>query len=61
MVSKLVTYLREAQEELKKVVWPTRKQTIQYTILVVVVSVAIATFMGGADALLNLFIETFLV
>ena len=35
--------------ELRKVTWPTREQTINLTIVVVVVCVAIALFLGGLD------------
>lgn len=42
-------YFRESRIELKKVTWPSREQTVQLTIVVVVVCVAIALFLGGID------------
>jgi preprotein translocase subunit SecE len=45
----VVNYFREAKIELEKVVWPTRKETIQYTVLVIAVSVGLAAFLAGVD------------
>jgi preprotein translocase subunit SecE len=42
-------YLIEAKIELKKVAWPTRQETINYTLIVVGVSLGIALFLGAAD------------
>lgn len=42
-------YLRESRIELKKVTWPSREQTINLTVVVVVVCVVIALFLGGID------------
>lgn len=57
---KIITYLRGVKTELKYVNWPTRSQTINYTLLVVGVSVLVAFFLGAADKffafLLNRFI-----
>lgn len=35
--------------ELKKVNWPTKHQTINYTLVVIGLSVAVAIFLGGLD------------
>ena len=42
-------YLIEAKVELKKVSWPTRRETFNYTLIVVAVSLGIALFLGAAD------------
>lgn len=47
----LARYLRDARIELKKVNWPSREQTVNLTIVVCVVCVAIALFLGGVDFL----------
>lgn len=49
----LVRYLRESKQELEKVTWPTRKETMQYTALTIVVSVVFAAYFGLLDFLLN--------
>lgn len=60
MLAKLITYLKDSKNELKHVNWPTRKQTLNYTYIVIGVSLATAAFLGAFDfafnKLLNLFI-----
>ena len=58
--NKLFRYLRESKEELNKVTWPTQKQTVRYSILVVAVSLALALYFGVIDYLLNLGLEALL-
>jgi preprotein translocase subunit SecE len=35
--------------ELLKVVWPTRQETIRYTVTVIIFSVVVALILGAAD------------
>lgn len=39
---------------MKKVTWPTKKETYNYTILVIVISLVVAAFLGILDYFLNL-------
>ncbi|MBW1726675.1 MAG: preprotein translocase subunit SecE [Deltaproteobacteria bacterium] len=48
-INKGIQFLREVKVELKKVVWPTRKQTLSSTIVVIILTVIIACFLGVAD------------
>ena len=48
---KLASFLKEVRLEMKKVNWPTRKETIKYTLIVVGLSVVTAAFLGGLDAI----------
>ncbi|MBW1958485.1 MAG: preprotein translocase subunit SecE [Deltaproteobacteria bacterium] len=48
-INKGIQFLREVKVELKKVVWPTRKQTLSSTIVVIILTVIIACFLGMAD------------
>ncbi|MFA6324607.1 MAG: preprotein translocase subunit SecE [Candidatus Paceibacterota bacterium] len=48
-MSKITEYFKETKAELKHVNWPTRKQTIFYTLIVVILSVLIAYFLGFFD------------
>ena len=61
MFNRFVTFLKEARVELKKVSWPTRDATIRYTINVIVVSAALAVFLGSLDYLFQLAVNTFLL
>lgn len=44
-----ITFLSEVYGELKKVVWPTRAQTIQATVMVVAISLIVGLYIGGLD------------
>ena len=57
MQNKLISYFKESKEELKKVVWPSRKETIKYTILVIGISFVTAVFLGALDFGLNIVVE----
>jgi preprotein translocase subunit SecE len=43
------TFLAEVWAEMKKVHWPTRKETYAATIVVLVVTVVVAIFLGLVD------------
>jgi preprotein translocase subunit SecE len=46
-------FLREVRDELKKVVWPTRDEVIRLTGVVILISVIVGLFLGGADFILT--------
>ena len=48
-MSKLSNYIKESVAEMKKVTWPTKKQTYHYTLLVIGVSLGVALFLGVLD------------
>jgi preprotein translocase subunit SecE len=48
-MAKLDEYLKETKAELKHVSWPTRRQAIKVTLLIIVFSVAVALFLGALD------------
>ncbi len=45
----VVRTFRETRSELRKVVWPTREETIRLTIVVLAISTAIGVFLGIGD------------
>ncbi len=51
MISAITNYFQEAISELKKVIWPTRQETINHTVSVVVICLFIAAFLGLLDLL----------
>lgn len=57
LVTKFKDYILGAYAEMLKVVWPTKKQTINYTALVVVMSIGMAVFFGVLDYVFNLGLE----
>lgn len=50
-------YLREVVYELRKVVWPSRKETIATTSVVVVIVIISGIFLGIVDFLLSRFVR----
>ena len=48
-LTKSLQFLREVKMELKKVTWPSRKQTIGSTVVVLVLVTIIAFFLGAVD------------
>jgi len=48
-ISSLINYLRSARAELQKVTWPSRQDTLRYSLLVVAVSLIMAAFFAAID------------
>jgi preprotein translocase subunit SecE len=46
-------FIKEARAELAKVIWPTRTEAVKLTALVIVISLAVAVFIGGIDYFLS--------
>ncbi|MCH7787990.1 MAG: preprotein translocase subunit SecE [Acidobacteria bacterium] len=51
-----VQFAREVRSELRKVAWPTRSETIHYSIIVLVTIVVLTTFIAGLDWLFSKFV-----
>ena len=58
---KLVSFLKEVKLEMKKVNWPTRKETIKYTLIIIAVSIAVAVFLGGLDYIFTTILNRFIL
>lgn len=61
MFQKIITFLKEVKLEIKKVDWPTRQETIRYTLIVIGASVGVAFFLGGVDFLFKQFLNKFIL
>jgi preprotein translocase subunit SecE len=48
-ITKSIQFLREVKVELKKVTWPSRKQTLGSTVVVLILVTIIAFFLGAVD------------
>jgi preprotein translocase subunit SecE len=53
-MSKIAEYFKETRTELKHVIWPTRSQTFYYTLIVIVLSVIVAYYLGIFDYVFSL-------
>ena len=49
--NKIALFLKEVRLEMKKVNWPTRNETVKYTLVVVGFCLVVAAFLGSLDAL----------
>lgn len=48
----VLNFARESRMELRKVVWPTRQETIQTTLVIAVVVIVLALVLWGIDGIL---------
>ena len=60
MVQKLITYYREVVVEMGKVSWPSREELKTSTIVVLVVTIIFALFIGAFDWILSQIVNWFL-
>lgn len=58
MINKIIQYIKGSKDELKKVVWPSRKQLVNHTVMVIAISLAVAMFLGIIDFGLTKLLET---
>ena len=49
LFSRLVRFIREVWAELRKVIWPTRKQMVTYTTVVLVFVIFMVALVSGLD------------
>lgn len=57
MLKKITNYLKESREELRKVVWPSKRETKNHTLLVIGISLGVAIFLGAIDFFFNFILE----
>ena len=50
-LKKISAFFQESKHELKKVNWPSKEETIRYTIFVIVISITLSLFLGAWDAI----------
>jgi len=61
ILNRITTFLKEVKVELKKVNWPTKQETIKYTLIVIGVSLVVAIFLGGLDFIFTWLIDKFIL
>ena len=57
MANTPVNFFIEVRDELKKVVWPSRVEVIRLTGVVILVSLFVGVYLGGADFILTKLVE----
>jgi preprotein translocase subunit SecE len=58
-MQRLIGFLKEARAELVKVTWPTRKELMESTVLVIVSVIAVSLFIGVVDFVFNQLLQLF--
>ena len=58
--ARLKKYFRDTKSEVKKVVWPTKQQTINNTGVVIACIVVVGAFIGVLDAIFTYGLQTLL-
>jgi preprotein translocase subunit SecE len=53
-------FIRQVRSEVGKVVWPTRKETTQTAIMVLIMTIILAIFFLGIDAIFNGIVQALL-
>lgn len=59
--NQIITYFKEVRVEIKKVNWPTRSETIRYTLIVLGISIGVAMFLGSIDFGFTLGLNKFII
>ncbi len=57
----LVDYLKDTRSEMKHVSWPTKQQAVAFTLVVILISVGVAAFLGFFDFLFTRGLEKLIV
>jgi preprotein translocase subunit SecE len=60
LFNKISIFLKESLLELKKVKWPTLSETLQYTLIVIIISLVTAIFLGFFDYLFSFILKKFI-
>jgi len=60
-IYKTFDFLRESFLELKKVNWPTKKETLNYTLIVLVVTTVVAIYLWACDLIFVTLLKKFLL
>lgn len=58
---RFIQYLKDTQTELKHVSWPTRRQATWFTVIVVVLSLVVAAYLGALDEAFTYILEVFVI
>lgn len=53
----MLTFLGQVKTELYNVTWPTRKQVVRLTLIVIVISLLVGVYLGIVDYLFTRLLE----
>ena len=55
-----IAYVKESKNELKRIVWPTRKETLRFTVIVIIATVLVGAYIAGLDYIFAALAEKFI-
>jgi len=58
---RLFNYIKETKNEMKHVSWPTRRQAVAFTLIVIAISIFVALFLGLFDYIFTLLLKKFII
>lgn len=53
----MINYFKDVRAELKHVSWPSRQQTVVYTLVVIGISLGVAIYLGLLDYIFTALIQ----
>lgn len=60
-MSRIINYIRDTRAELAHVKWPSRKEAMGFTLLVILASILTAVLLGFFDYIFSLIIQKFVI
>jgi len=60
-MKRAINYIKDTKGELKHVSWPTRKQTIAFTFIILAIAIFIALFLGFFDFIFTRILDRFII
>jgi len=60
-MNRLINYIKDTRGEFVNVSWPTRKQATIFSIVVIIISILTALFLGFFDYIFSLIIQKFVL
>jgi len=61
MFNKITTFFQEARQEFRHVNWPTRKEAVRLTLVVIGISLGLAIFLGVFDGVFASLLQAFVL
>lgn len=59
--SKIIHFLKDVRIEARKIDWPSREETIRYSVLVIFITLVIAIYLGLLDFIFILILNKYII
>ena len=61
LIMKGTNYLKDVRAEMKHVSWPTKRQVVIYTVVVILISFIVAYYLGLFDVIFARLLDMFVI